>query len=223
MSPLVLTFPLLPYSVEKKALTLSCPGRAGPHVWSWKLRRQWWQGMMKRTSSLRRCSSGHRVAWDWSPGIALTSLLSRSGYVGRRVCLRVCQGDVEPAWLKALVSLHPIAPVMIWRVLKTQERSVKNHWFSRECTGLGLTRHPSVRSSTLWSLRQFSLHLGSLISSKEKQCPMCKRLSEQRPPTGLRTHIGYEQNDETVVWLCLISGKNGPVAPWKTKVFSRKF
>lgn len=38
MSPLVLTFPLLPYSVEKKALTLSCPGRAGPHVWPWRLR-----------------------------------------------------------------------------------------------------------------------------------------------------------------------------------------
>ena len=38
MSPFVLTFPLLPYSVEKKALTLSWPGRAGPHVCSWRLR-----------------------------------------------------------------------------------------------------------------------------------------------------------------------------------------
>ena len=143
--------------------------------------RAWWRG---------QAPWEHAPQAQGGPGIPLTSLLSQSGCVGRRVCLCACQGDRNQHGWRHLSPSVPIAPVMIWRVFKTQERSVKNHWFSRECTGLGLTRHPSVRSSTLWKLSQFSAHLGSLISSKEKQCPVCKRLSEQRHPTCLRMHIG---------------------------------
>lgn len=218
MSPLVLTFPLLPYLWKRKHWPWVGLAELGPMCAPGGSGRRWWQSMVKRQSSLRRRSTG--TGWPW-----IDPLESRWPPFSPSLGVWVDMYAYPPArgtwnqhgW-RHLSSSVPIAPVMIWRVLKTQERSVKNHWFSRECTGLGLTRHPSVRSSTLWRLSQFSAHRGSLISSKEKQCPVCKRLSEQRHPTCLRMHRGYEQNDETVVWLCLISGKDGcPVAPWKTK------
>lgn len=64
MSPLVLTFPLLPYSVEKKALTLSWPGRAGPHVCSWRLREAVVAKHGEEAKFPEKTLHRHRVALD---------------------------------------------------------------------------------------------------------------------------------------------------------------
>ena len=100
----------------------------------------------------------------------------------------------------------PIAPVMIWRVLKTQERSVKDHWLSRKCTGLG------VKDIPLWGAPTYGVSVSSpgiLVpwSAASRNSAPCAKDFQSKDIQHVREHTGYEQSNETVVWLCLISGQ----------------
>lgn len=190
-----------------EALTLSWPGRAGPHVWSWRLREAVVAGHGEEAKlpgkTLHR-AEGSPGLIPWNPAHFPSLAVWVREYTWMPACLPVGCGTSM-----AEGPCLPPSPLLLSQFeesLKLRNAEWKITVWAESVQDL------EWQDIRLWGAPPYGVSVSSpwiLVpwSAASRNSAPCARDFQSKDIQHGWEHTGCEQSNETVVWLCLISGQ----------------